>query len=95
MTGESMATALKLLKTRLNRADGHLDSYLETRLNAELKRFAKIGIALTDTADDIMLLVDMTAWAYSNRDQPGSMPEWLRLARRERWLKEGGAANTT
>lgn len=88
MTEESLKTALDVLKQRLNRADDRLDAYLSMRLNAELKRFAKTGIALTDSTDDIMLLVDMTAWAYGNRDHSGEMPRWLRLARRERWLKE-------
>ena len=37
-----------------------------------------------------MLLVDFTVWQYQNRDQGGSMPEWLRLQRRERWLRSGG-----
>lgn len=89
MSEQSLNTALGMLKTRLNRADERLDGYLTARLNAELGRFAKNGIVLTDSSDDIMLLVDMTAWAYANRDNSGAMPAWLRLARRERWLKEG------
>lgn len=89
MTEQSKQVALSMLKIRLNRADNNLDAYLLARLDAETGRFADNGIVLTDTTDDIMLLVDMAAWAYSNREQPGHMPEWLRLARRERWLKEG------
>lgn len=87
MTEQSRQVALSMLKVRLNRADKNLDDYLLARLDAETGRFADNGIVLTDTTDDIMLLVDMAAWAYSNREQPGHMPEWLRLARRERWLR--------
>lgn len=89
MTDQTIDTALDMLKTRLNRADSTLDEYLEARLRAEVARFAKSGIVLTDSTDDIMLLVDMTAWAYANRDNAGEMPRWLRLARRERWLGGG------
>lgn len=89
MTNQNIDTALDMLKTRLNRADSTLDEYLEARLRAEVARFANNGIVLTDSTDDIMLLVDMTAWAYANRDNTGEMPRWLRLVRRERWLKGG------
>ena len=37
-----------------------------------------------------MLVVDTTVYQYQNRDKPGGMPEWLRLRRRERWLREAG-----
>ena len=53
------------------------------------------GISLTCSADDMMLLVDYTVWQYQNRDSAGAMPDWLRLRRRERWLREkrtGGGA---
>lgn len=86
---ESLDTALEMVKIRLNRADDALDEYLENRLTAEAEMLAGNGIALTDTMQDIMLLVDLTAWRHNNRDKAGTMPEWLRLARRERWLKEG------
>jgi len=89
MIEQSKQVALSMLKIRLNRADNNLDAYLLARLDAEIGRFVDNGIVLTDTTDDIMLLVDMAAWAYGNREQHGHMPEWLRLARRERWLKEG------
>ena len=43
---------------------------------------------MTESADDMMLLVDYTVWQYQNRDKPGDMPDWLRLDRRERWLAD-------
>ena len=39
-----------------------------------------------------------TVWQYQNRDSAGSMPDWLRLRRRERWLREkrtGGGQDDT
>ena len=85
-------TALALVKARLNRrqADTSLDSYLNARITAAMERLAGNGIHLTDSQEDLMLLVDMAVWEYQNRDKPGSMPEWLRLMRRERWIREGG-----
>lgn len=85
-------TALALVKARLNRrqADTSLDEYLNTRIAAARERLEGNGIHLTDSQEDLMLLVDMAVWEYQNRDKPGSMPEWLRLMRRERWIREGG-----
>lgn len=83
-------TALGMVKARLNRVPGDtsLDDYFEARINGAVAELARIGIELTDSADDMMLLVDYTVWQYQNRDKPGGMPEWLRLRRRERWLAE-------
>ena len=90
-------TALTLVKARLNRvaADTSLDAYFTQRINAARAELEGTGISLTDDADDLMLLVDYTVWQYQNRDSAGAMPEWLRLRRRERWLRErhtGGGA---
>ena len=48
----------------------------------------RLGIHLTESADDMMLLVDYTVWQYQNRDKAGDMPEWLKHDRRERWLAD-------
>jgi len=82
--------ALRLVKTRLNRAqaDTTLDEYLVGRIDAAEGELKKNGITLTDSADDMMLLVDYTVWQYQNRDKTAGMPEWLRLRRRERWLSQ-------
>ena len=87
--------ALSLVKSRLNRlaSDTSLDEYLTARITAAEKELAGIGIHLsTDAPDDLMLLVDYAVWQYQNRDKPGGMPDWLRLKRRERWLRERGDA---
>ena len=85
--------ALALVKTRLNRlqSDTTLDAYLTARIDGAAAELEAIGIHLADTADDLMLLTDYTVWQYQNRDAPGSMPDWLRLRRRERWIREGVA----
>ena len=87
--------ALDLLKARLNRAPGTttarvspLDDYFEQRIVAAIRALEATGIVLTDSAADLMLVVDYAAWEYSNRDKPGGMPDWLRLRRRERWLNQ-------
>lgn len=91
-------TALSLVKARLNRmaSDTSLDEYLSQRIEAAEAELENTGISLTDSADDLMLVVDYTVWQYQNRDNPGGMPDWLRLRRRERWLKQhqlNGEAN--
>ena len=87
--------ALSLVKSRLNRlaSDTSLDEYLTARITAAEKELEAIGIHLSaDAPDDLMLLVDYAVWQYQNRDKPGGMPDWLRLKRRERWLRERGDA---
>lgn len=90
-------TALGLVKARLNRlqSDTSLDNYLAARINAAEGYLTGIGIELTDSQEDLLLVVDFAVWEYQNRDKPGNMPDWLRLHRRERWLRlradEGGS----
>lgn len=83
--------ALSLVKARLNRlqSDTTLDSYLQARVRAAVDNLEGIGIRLEDSDEDLMLVVDMTVWEYQNRDQAGGMPDWLRLRRRERWIRSG------
>lgn len=83
--------ALSLVKTRLNRlsTDTTLDEYLTARVMAAEQAIEATGIVLTTSVADLMLVVDYTVWEYQNRDKPGSMPDWLRLRRRERWVQQG------
>lgn len=83
--------ALSLVKTRLNRlpSDTTLDGYLTARIMAAEQALEATGIVLTASVADLMLVVDYTVWEYQNRDKPGSMPDWLRLRRRERWVQQG------
>ena len=84
-------TALKLVKTRLNRvtSDTSLDDYFAARIEAAVGELQATGIALTDSTEDLLLVVDYAVWQYQNRDNPNAMPPWLRLRRRERWVQQG------
>ncbi len=85
------STVLSIVKARLNRlaSDTSLDIYLKKRIEAADIELAGNGIKLVaGNADDEVLLADYVVWRYQNRDKNTGMPEWLRLARRERWLKE-------
>lgn len=86
MSAVNESTALDMVKVRLNRLDTSLDAYLAARITAAVEQLEGIGITLTDSTDDLMLVTDMAVWQYQNRDNPGAMPDWLRLRRRERWL---------
>ena len=91
MSAIDTSAALSLVKTRLNRlqSDITLDDYLTTRIVAAAEELESTGITLTNSSSDLLLVVDMTVWAYQNRDKPGAMPDWLRLRRRERWVQQG------
>lgn len=87
------ATVLGIVKARLNRlaSDTSLDDYLKPRIQAADIELARTGIhLLADDVDDSVLLADFVVWKHNNRDQNTGMPEWLRLARRERWLSGKG-----
>ena len=88
--GVNMETALRLMKSRLNRLPGDtsLDEYLNARLEAAKTELEKEGIRLTDGHDDLMLVVDKAVFDYGNRDKQTGEPDWLRLRKRERWLHE-------
>ena len=89
-------TVLEIVKARLNRLafDTSIDDYLEKRIEAADAELARIGIKLiAGNVDDEVLLADYVVWRYQNRDKNTGMPEWLRLARRERWLKERGSSD--
>lgn len=88
------STVLSIVKARLNRlaSDTSLDDYLEKRIEAADAELARVGINLVaGNVDDNVLLADYVVWKHQNRDKNTGMPEWLRLARRERWLKERAA----
>lgn len=82
---------LSLVKARLNRlaSDTSLDPYFTARIESAQKELIRIGIQIDEeSVRDQLLLADLVAWQYQNRDKPGGMPDWLRLARRERWLQQ-------
>ena len=90
MAAVNESMALDLVKARLNRLPGDtsLDEYLTARVSAAVQELTRIGIVPTESTEDLILVVDYTVWSYQNRDNPGGMPDWLRLRRRERWLTE-------
>ena len=83
-------TVLSIVKARLNRlaTDTSIDEYLLARIEAADCELARSGIKLTDETRDTVLLADYVAWQYQSRDKQGGMPDWLRLARRERFLQQ-------
>ena len=82
--------ALLLMKQRKDMLTGitQRDDYMTARIRAACAELERKGIHLTDSVDDLMLVVDMAVWQYNNRDQTGAEPEWLRHMIRERWLSD-------
>ena len=84
------ATALLLMKARLNMlaSNTSLDTYLTARITAAEAELENQGVEdLGFFDDDLLFVVDFAVWQYQNRDKPGGMPDWMRLKRRERWLR--------
>ncbi len=92
------STVLGIVKARLNRlaSDTSLDDYLKQRIEAADAELAGNGIKLVaDDVRDSVFLADIVVWQHNNRDKADEMPKWLRLARRERWLRERGEPDAT
>lgn len=91
----NMQTALAMVKARLNRVEGDttLDSYFTARIATAQEELMGTGIDLDESAEDLMLVVDYAVWSYQNRDKAQGMPDWLRLRRRERWIRQGAKAS--
>lgn len=91
-----MNTVIELIKARLNRADSALDAYLFSRAEAARDDLAHMGVPINMASTaDCMFMADYVSWQYLNRDKAGAMPEWLRLALRERFLRNRGDGNAT
>lgn len=72
---------LAILKTDLQIAHNHSDSYLETLLEASRSAIRREGILLEDTAEDSLLLVMYAAYLYRRRaETENAMPRMLRYA---------------
>lgn len=84
------ATVLSIVKQRLNRLSTDLDGHLRIRIEAAAGELERNGIKLVGDIDDNVFLADYTVWKYQNRDSNTGMPEWLRLARRERFISSKG-----
>lgn len=91
--------AYALLQARMDRGGmpvpEALEEYWKTRMEAAVEELGQMGIHLEDNAKDSALLADFTAYKLQNRDKPGTMPQWLRLELRERWLSQERGANAT
>lgn len=83
-----VASALQLLKVRLDRLpeDNSRDDYFTARIEQTVGELERQGIVLTDSMDDLMLVVDSAAWNHANRDKQAGTPEWLRRKVIARWL---------
>lgn len=83
-------TAVLMVKQRKDMLTGihQRDEYITARVKSVIAELESAGIHLVDTPDDLMLVVDEAVWQYNNRDQGGAVPDWLRMRRRERWMKD-------
>lgn len=92
-------TILMLVKDRLDRTPGNTmrDVPLKHRIEGAIALLERKGIRFTRgddgkiteiSADDQMLIVDLTVWLWQNRDKGEDDPKWLRRRLNERWMSE-------
>lgn len=96
----SFETVMMLVKDRMDRLPGNTlrDVPLKHRIEGAIARLERLGIRFernaageieTITADDLMLIVDLTVWMQQNRDKGEDEPKWLRRQLQERWMNDG------
>ena len=100
----TIETALSLFKESIDRmkTDTSRDELWKARLNDAIAYLNRIGVKmaedaqgnLTDSMDDLMLVVDLAVWRYQNRDRGEVEPKWLRSRIGERWLCEKAVGGT-
>lgn len=90
LTATGKTQAFALMTTRLDRISmpAQQTAMVQARIDATEAELARKGIILTDSIDDVMLLVDKAVWDYQSRDKQQGEPDWLKLKLRERWLAE-------
>ena len=75
-----MEAALSLLKIDIGISHTHRDEYFTSLLNGCNKELSDKGVSLDlDSAEDLMLLVDYSAWRYRKRMEDLSLPQNLRI----------------
>ncbi|MDY2986130.1 MAG: phage head-tail connector protein [Peptoniphilus sp.] len=84
--------ALKLVKAQLGITINSRDEYLKAIIEGCKKELLNIqGIKIDETIpDDLMFLVDYSAWRYSSKDSDAGMPERIRWRLRNLFLKKAG-----
>lgn len=90
----NQSLALELLKGRMDRAGldvpPDLEAYWVKRLEAAVEYLKGKGVVFDDVEKSVAdneLVADYTAYKLTNRDSTDTMPKWLRLEIRERFLK--------
>lgn len=87
---------IEIVKARMDRGGmtvpGAQLAYWKSRIVAAASELAGNGVVLTASTEDSVFLADYVVEQLTNRDKPASMPEWLRLKRRERFLRRDADA---
>ena len=90
-------TIIKMVFARLNRiyqpGEGDEDdftAYIRARISAAMEELRGMGIEITSSPDDIMLVTDYVCWQYANREKAEDDPDWLRRRLKNRWIREVG-----
>lgn len=86
------STLLALLKADLDllTVPAEREAYLTQQLEAAKSMIEREGVTLTDSAEDMQLIVMYAAWLYRKRNSGEGMPRMIRYALNNRILHERG-----
>lgn len=85
-------TLLALLKADLDllSVPKEREAYLTQQIEAAKSMIQREGITLTDTPEDIQLVVMYAAWLYRKRNTGEGMPRMIRYALNNRVMSQRG-----
>lgn len=86
------STLLALLKADLDllTVPKEREAYLTQQIEAAKSMIQREGITLTDTPEDIQLVVMYAAWLYRKRNTGEGMPRMIRYALNNRVISQRG-----
>lgn len=86
------STLLALLKADLDllSVPKEREAYLTQQIEAAKSMIQREGITLTDTPEDIQLVVMYAAWLYRKRNTGEGMPRMIRYALNNRVISQRG-----
>ncbi|MBH0174716.1 hypothetical protein IHV09_14200 [Fictibacillus sp. 23RED33] len=94
MDEQTQSTCLSLLKLDLGITHDLRDTYFKKHLNSTQNEIERTGIVLDFAEDDdIMLVVDYSAWSYRKRQENVPLSRNLQIRINNRVIKKAGTAD--
>ncbi|OCS82276.1 hypothetical protein [Caryophanon tenue] len=94
MSELTLANCLSLFKLDMGITHNLRDTLFINLIEASFKELEKMGIDFTnETAEDVQLIVDYSAWSYRKRQEDVGLPRNLQFKIHNRVIQKVGASD--